>query len=496
MNFFHPAPDEYDFAEAAALARESSHTLQERAGMTVASARDYRPKSSLRETRLAAFRRRLAGSLVLPGDDGYHSARRVWNGMIDKTPAIIAYCAKPSDVVESLAFARETGLPMAVRAGGHNIAGKSLCEDGLVIDLSRMRRVAIDPASRTARAEGGALLADFDVASQAYGLASTTGVNSDTGLVGLTLGGGIGRLGRKYGLSCDNMMSAEVVTADGRILKASEDENADLFWGLRGGGGNFGVVTEVVYRLHPLGPTVLAGSLVYRWRDARAALRLYAEFSAAAPDELSADAALVTLPDGDRAVSISAFYAGPFEEGERALQPLRSALPPLEDRICPIPYVDLQRAGDATFPRGDRFFWKAQFVRNLPDAAIDALLDMYPAAPSPRSLFVFQQVGGAIARSPAEQSAYANRDAAFDAFPVSIWTDPARDEANVAWASATYEAMRPFGMSGVYVNNLGDEGEDRVKSAYGANYGRLAALKRKFDPTNLFRANQNVRPAG
>ena len=464
--------------------------------MTVANARDFERTSDLQQTHIAALRRRLSGSLVLPGDDDYNSARRVWNGMIDKRPAIIAYCAKPSDVVESIAFARETGVPIAVRAGGHNIAGKSLCENGLVIDLSRMRRVAIDPQSRTARAEGGALLADLDVASQAHGLATTTGVNSDTGLVGLTLGGGIGRLGRKHGLSCDNMLSAEVVTADGRILKASEDDNADLFWALRGGGGNFGVVTEVVYRLHPLGPKVLAGSLIYRWRDAGAALRLYAEFSAAAPDEISADAALVMLPDGDRAVSISAFYAGPLEEGERALAPLRSALTPLEDRIRPIPYVELQRAGDATFPRGDRFFWKAQFLRTIPDAAIDALIEMYPAAPLPRSLFVFQQVGGAIARAPAEQSAYANRDAAYDAFPVSIWTDPAQDEANVAWVSATYEAMRPFGTNGVYVNNLGDEGEDRVRAAYGANYRRLAALKRKFDPTNLFRANQNVRPAG
>ena len=461
--------------------------------MTVASTRDFEPRSSLQE--IAAFRRRLAGSLVLPGDDDYHSARRVWNGMIDKRPAIIAYCETPSDVVESIAFARETSLPMAVRAGGHNIAGKSLCEDGLVIDLSRMRRVAIDSESRTARAQGGALLADLDVASQAYGLATTTGVNSDTGLVGLTLGGGLGRLGRKHGLSCDNMMSAEVVTADGRILRASEDANADLFWALRGGGGNFGVVTDVVYRLHPLGPTVLAGSLIYRWRDARAALRLYAEFSAAAADEISADATLVTLPGGDRAVSISAFYAGPLEEAERALQPLRSGLTPLEDGIRAIPYVELQRAGDATFPHGDRFCWKAQFLRNIPDAAINSLIEMYPAAPSPRSLFVFQQVGGAIARAPAGQSAYANRDAAYDAFPVSIWTDPAQDEANVAWASATYEAMRPFGMNGVYVNNLGDEGEDRVRAAYGANYLRLAALKRKFDPTNLFRANQNVRPA-
>jgi len=464
--------------------------------MNVASARGFKRKLNLPETRFAAFRRRLSGSLVLPGDDDYRAARCVWNGMIDKAPAVIAYCATPSDVVESIAFARETGLAIAVRGGGHNIAGKSLCDDGLVIDLSRMRRVTVDSPSRTARAQGGALLADLDVATQAHGLATTTGVNSDTGLVGLTLGGGIGRLGRKHGLSCDNMLSAEVVTADGRILHASEDENADLFWALRGGGGNFGVVTEVAYRLHPLGPMVLAGALIYRWRDARAALKLYAEFASAAPDEISADAALMTLPGGERGVSISVFHAGPLDEAERALEPLRGAIQPLDDRIRAIPYVELQRAGDATFPRGDRFFWKAQFLRTIPDAAIETLIDIYPAAPSARSPFVFQQVGGAIARAPAEQSAYANRDAAVDAFPVSIWTDPAEDEPNVAWASAAYEAMRPFGTSGVYVNNLGDEGEDRVKAAYGANYRRLAALKRKFDPANLFRANQNVRPDG
>jgi FAD/FMN-containing dehydrogenase len=420
----------------------------------------------------------------------------VWNGRIDKTPAAIAYCATTNDVVESIAFARDAGTPIAVRGGGHNIAGKCLCEGGLVIDLSRMNRVTVDAEARTARAEGGALLADLDAATQADGLATTTGLNSDTGLVGLTLGGGIGRLGRKHGLACDNMLSAEVVAADGRILKASEDENADLFWALRGGGGNFGVATEIVYRLHPLGPAVLAGSLIYRWQDARAALRLYAEFSTAAPDEVALDAGLGTLPNGERAASISAFYAGPIDAAERALGPLRAALEPLEDGVRPIPYVELQRGADASFPHGDRYYWKAQFVRTIPDAAIDALIERFPAAPSPRSRFVFQQVGGAIARVAADTTAYANRDAAYDAFPVSIWTDPAHDEANVAWATESYEAMRPFGTQGVYVNNLGEEGEERVRAAYGANFERLAAIKRKFDPTNLFRANQNVRPAG
>jgi len=460
--------------------------------MSIATA--HSAAAEFKDTTMAGFRRRLSGSLVLPSDEGYPAACRVWNGRIDKRPAAIAYCATREDVIACLGFACDAGVPLAVRGGGHNIAGKCLCEGGLVVDLSRMNRVTVDAPARTACAQGGALLADLDAATQAHGLATTTGVNSDTGLVGLTLGGGFGRLGRKHGLSCDNLLSAEVVAANGRILRASERENADLFWALRGGGGNFGAVTAIVYRLHPLGPMVLAGSLVYPWAKARAALKLYAEFSSAAPDEIAADAGLVTLPNGERAASISVFCAGPVDAAERALRPLRAALKPLEDRIRPIPYIELQRGADATFPQGDRYYWKAQFVRAIPDAAIDALLERFPAAPSPRSLFVFQQVGGAIARVAADATAYANRDAAYDAFPVSIWTDPAHDEANVAWATETYEAMRPFGTRGVYVNNLGDEGEERVRAAYGPNFERLAAIKRKFDPENAFNANQNVAP--
>ncbi len=441
-----------------------------------------------------AFRRRFSGVLVSRGDPGYDAARGVWNGMIDRRPALIAYCANRQDIIEAVDLARMTGILTAVRSGGHNIAGASLCDGGLVIDLSRMNRVTVDPLNRTARAEGGALLADLDAATQAHGLATTTGVNSDTGLIGLTLGGGIGRLGRKHGLSCDNMVSAEIVTANGQLLTASEHENADLFWGLRGGGGNFGIVTAITYQLHPLGPTVLAGSLVYDWKQVRDALCLYAEFSSAAPDALCADAALVTLPDGNHGFAISACYAGPIEEGERVLQPLRRALPPLADRIGPISYVDLQKAGDASFPRGNRFYWKAQFLRQLTPAAADALIDRFPSVPSPRSFFVFQQVGGAIGRVPATATAYANRDAAYDSFPVSIWSDSAADEANIAWAREMYAVLQPFGMGGVYVNNLGDEGTDRVKAAYGENYDRLLMLKRKYDPDNLFRLNQNIHP--
>jgi FAD/FMN-containing dehydrogenase len=453
-----------------------------------------RHETSLEANNVEAFARRLSGTIVRPGDAGYDTARAVWNGMVDRRPAIIAYCTTVNDVIQSVAFARETGILTSVRSGGHNIAGSSLCDGGLVIDLSRMNQVTVDPQSRTARAEGGALLADLDTATQAHGLATTTGVNSDTGLIALTLGGGIGRLGRKHGLSCDNMLSAEIVTADGQLLTASETENAELFWGLRGGGGNFGIVTAITYRLHPLGPTVLAGPLVYDWKRVRDALRLHAEFSAAAPDALCTDAALMTLPDGSHGFAISTFYAGPMDEGERILRPLRDALPTVQDGIGPISYVQLQRAGDASFPRGHRFYWKAQFLREITPAAADALIDRFPSVPSSRSFFVFQQVNGAIARVPATATAYVNRSAACDSFPVSIWTEPADDQVNIAWAREMYAALRPFAMDGVYVNSLGDEGDDRVKAAYGGNYTRLAALKRRYDPDNLFRLNQNIRP--
>ncbi len=443
---------------------------------------------------MEAFHRSFSGELVSPGDQRYDAARAVWNGMIDRRPALIAYCTDRQDVVEAIAFARTTGILTAVRSGGHNIAGASLCDGGLVIDLSRMTRVTVDPTARTARAEGGALLADLDAATQVHGLATTPGVNSDTGLIGLTLGGGIGRLGRKHGLSCDNMLSAEIVTANGQVLNASEDENAELFWGLRGGGGNFGIVTAITYRLHSLGPTVLAGSLVYEWKRMRDAMRLYAELSAAAPDALCADAALITMPVGTHGFAISTCYAGPIDEGESVLRPLRQALLPVADRIGPVSYVQLQKGGDASFPRGLRFYWKAQFLRQITAAAADAFIDRFPSVPSPRSFFVFQQVGGAIGRVPPTVTAYANRSASYDTFPVSIWTYPATDQANIRWAREMHAALKPFGMDGVYVNNLGDVGDDRVKAAYGENYDRLVTLKRKYDRGNLFRLNQNIRP--
>ena len=442
---------------------------------------------------LARLRPAIRGELVLPDNAGYPQARKVWNGMVDKRPAAVIYCAGAGDAIAAVQFARSENLLVSVRAGGHNVAGSSVCDGGLVIDVSRMKHIEIDPARRIARAEAGLNLGEFDTATQAHGLATTMGVNADTGIAGLTLGGGFGKLGRKHGLTCDNLVAADIVTADGRLLRASATENADLFWGIRGGGGNFGIVTTFEYRLHPVGPLLLAGSVLYRYEHARAAMEFYAAFSSKAPDELSLDAALVTAPSGERFFNVSACYVGPIAEGERVIKPLREYGTPAEDRIAPIPYVQLQSAGDANFPRGRRYYWKAQFMREISDQAIDTLLAAYATAPS-GSLLVLQQVGGAIGRVPIAETPYANRDALYDCFPISIWDEPADDEIHIRWARDLWTAMRPFSTGGVYANNLGDEGMDRVQAAYGENYARLVALKNKYDPTNFLRLNQNIRP--
>ncbi|MDX8455838.1 FAD-binding oxidoreductase [Mesorhizobium sp. VK9D] len=445
-------------------------------------------------TAIEQLRQGLRGEVVLPTDAGYDRARAVWNGAIDKRPAAIVFCANRDDVVRAVTYARSQGCLVAVRSGGHNVAGLSVCDDGMVIDLSRMKEIVVDPERRVARAEAGLTLGEFDAATQAHGLATTMGVNGDTGIAGLTLGGGFGKLGRKHGLSCDNLIAAEIVTAEGRLLRTSASEHPDLFWALHGGGGNFGIVTAFEYRLHPIGPSLLVGSVLHAYNDAHEAMRFYDKFSRDAPDEVSVDAALVTLPSGERAFSISACYAGPPEAGEPVIAPLMKFGSPIDSRLQAIPYLQIQSAGDSLFPRGRRYYWKAQFMREINDGAIEALLDAYARAPNRSSLLVFQQVGGAIARVPASHSPYANRDAALDCFPIAIWDDPADDEANISWARHLWSAVRPFSTGGVYANNLGDEGDERVRDAYGANYARLAAVKKQYDPTNFFRLNQNIRP--
>lgn len=462
-------------------------------GTTLATERD-RSAFALQAHDIGVLRRTMRGEVVVPGDVAYDQARKVWNGMVDRHPGAIIFCVGPDDVAAAVNFARSRSLLVAVRAGGHNIGGASVCNDGLVIDLSRMKQVEIDPIKRTARAQAGLNLGEFDAATQAHGLATTMGVNADTGIAGLTLGGGFGKLGRKYGLSCDNLISAEIVTADGRLLHASATEHSDLFWAIRGGGGNFGIVTSFEYRLFTLGPMLLAGSIAYPYDRARDAMHFYQAFASTAADELSLDAALATTPSGERVFSISVCYVGAIDDGARAIEPLRAYGAPIHHQIGPRSYVEIQSAGDAIFPRGRRYYWKAQFLRELSDPAIDTLLGAYASAPA-ESLLVLQHVGGAIARIPATDTPYANRDALYDCFPISIWDDPGQDSAHIRWARELWEAMRPFSTGGVYANNLGEEGTERIAAAYGENYARLLALKNKYDPTNFFRLNQNIKPA-
>ncbi len=419
------------------------------------------------------------GRVLRPREDGYEATRRVWNGMIDRTPALIVRCAGVADVLRALEFARRHDLIIAVRGGGHNVAGNAVCDGGLAIDLSSMKGLRVDPHGRSAEAQGGLTWGEFDHETQAFGLATTGGLITTTGIAGLTLGGGIGWLGRRFGLACDNLVSADVVTADGRLVTASADENADLFWGLHGGGGNFGIVTSFRYRLHPV-TTVLAGLIAYPIAQARDVLRRYREAIAAAPDELTAYAALLTLPDGPQVAAILACYSGPAERAERVVAPLRSLGQPLADTVGPVPYTVLQSMYDAGSPPGERNYWKSGFLRELHDEAIDALIE---------------HLGGAIARVPEDDTAFVGRSAGFNALIVAAWQDRSDDYTSIAWARRAHQALAPHLHGGVYVNYLTGDPGDRVEAAYGAaRYARLTALKRKYDPDNVFRLNQNIRP--
>ena len=456
---------------------------------------DRGPSKDVGAAALRELGRSLRGEVVLPADAGYEDARRIWNGNIDKRPAIIARCQGADDVAACLAFAREGRLPLSVKGGGHSAAGSALCDGGLTIDLSPMNAVEVDAERRVARADAGLLLGDLDRATQAAGLATTAGVVSHTGIAGLTLGGGIGYLGRQHGLTCDNLLAAELVTADGRKLRASADENRELFWGLRGGGGNFGVVTSFEYRLHPVGPTVLAGSVVYPGSQAREVLRFYSDFSLKAPDALAANAVLQSTPEGDAVVAIAVCYAGRLEDGERVLEPLRRFGTPLADEIGPVPYVEFQTALDEVFAHGQQYYWRSRFIREIADGLIDALLEHFARVPSPNTLIVFQQTGGAASRIGPEETAFFHRDAQYDLIIASIWTDPRDSQANIRWAREVGDAATPFGSEGVYVNNMIDEGGEQIRAAYGNNYERLVALKNEYDPANLFRLNANIKPS-
>jgi len=435
----------------------------------------------------------LLGSILRPADSGYDRCRRIFNAMIDRRPAMIVRCATAGDVLHAVRFAREHDALVAVRGGGHGVAGKAVCDGGILIDLSLMKGIRVDPASRTVRAEPGVRLVEFDRETQVFGLATPTGLISNTGIAGLTLGGGLGWLNGKYGLACDNVLSVDLVTADGRFLTASATENSDLFWGIRGGSGNFGVVTSFEYRLHPVGP-VLSGMIAYAYEDARAFLRTALDVAADSSDELTAKPVLLTLPDSTPAAAVNLCYCGSLERGERLVQRLRSFGTPVFDSVEPRSYVGLQSMLDAAVPLGHRHYWKSSFVKQPSPTAIEIMVDFMARKPSPMTFTYLQHAHGATVRVAPSETAFSHRTESYDFAIISQWPDAADDERNVTWTRDFFEAMRPHVEQGVYVNNLGDEGEERVRAAYGPNYDRLVALKVKYDPTNFFCLNQNIRP--
>ena len=450
------------------------------------------------------LKRELRGALLTPADPGYDDARSVWNAMIDRRPALIVRCAGAADVLAAVRFARDYGLLLAVKGGGHNIAGSAVCDGGLMLDLSPMRSVHVDPWNRTARVEPGAILADLDREAQAFGLATSLGINSTTGVAGLTLGGGFGWLSRSFGHTIDNLLAVDVVTAAGQLVRASAEENADLFWGLRGGGGNLGIVTSFTLQLHPLGPTVLAGLIIYPFDQAPELLRRYRAFVATAPDALTVWTVLRKAPPlpflpadihGKEVVVFALLYAGDVTEAERAIAPLRAFATPVIRDGAVVEYCAWQAAFDPLLTPGARNYWKSHDFAELSDAAIDLMVDYARRLPSPECEIFIAHLGGAAGRVATEAMAFPHRDATFVLNVHGRWRNADDDDGCIGWARRFFAATAPHATGGVYVNFMTDDEQDRVRAAYGANYDRLAALKAKYDPDNLFQVNLNVKPA-
>lgn len=458
----------------------------------------------LPERLVSEFRVRLRGEVLVPGQPGYEEARQVWNAMIDRRPALIARCGTPEDVVQAVRFARDHDLLVSVRGGGHNIAGTAVCDGGLMVDLSPMQEVSVDPSARRATVGPGCTLGDFDAAAQAYGLATPLGINSTTGVAGLTLGGGFGWLSRKYGMTVDNLLSADVVLADGTRTRASETENPDLFWGLRGGGGNFGVVTRFDFRLHPVGPHLLCGVIVYPYDQARSVLTQFARFTGTMPDELTVwmvtrkAPPLPFLPPavhGTEVVVLPLCYAGDPEEGAKRVEPLREFGTVLGEQVNVQPYTAWQQAFDPLLTRGARNYWKSHNFSGIPDGLVDVVVEFAGRLPSPQCDIFIGTIGGQTARVAPEAMAYSSRDARYVLNVHARWDSPHEDDRCIAWARHFFAASQPFASGGAYVNFLTQEEADRVASAYGPTYRRLAELKKRYDPTNFFRMNQNIAPA-
>ncbi|MCC6615795.1 MAG: FAD-binding oxidoreductase [Anaerolineae bacterium] len=450
------------------------------------------------EAEIAALAAGLDGDLLRAGEADYDSARAVWNGMIDRHPALIVRCRSAQDVQRAVRFASAHSLRLSVRGSGHNVAGTAVNDDGLVIDLSQMKQIQVDAQARTARAQPGVNWGELDRATQAYGLATPGGVVSDTGIAGLTLGGGLGWLRNKYGLSCDNLISVEIVTADGQLITASADEHPDLYWALRGGGGAFGIVTTFEYQLHPVGPDVFVAFCFHDGNNARELLRFYRDFIATAPDEISTFAVLAHIPasehfpaehHGQLTLLFQACYAGDVADGERALQPLRDVATPLIDMSSAMPFVELQTLWDEEYPRGDlRYYWRSTYLKALSDEAINRLVALIAEAPSPLTTLDIWAMGGALSRVAPDATAFAHRDAAITIGVESNWADPADDEVNMTWARHVTQALEPFSTGGQYLNFPGffDEGEATLRQVYGVNYDRVMAVKAQYDPQHLF----------
>jgi FAD/FMN-containing dehydrogenase len=452
------------------------------------------------------FKTQVRGPVLAPGDPGYDDAREIWNGLIDRRPALIVQCSGAADVVDAVNFARDNELVLSIKAGGHNVAGNAVNDGGIVLDLSQMRGVHVDPEAQTVRVQGGATWGDLDRETQLFGLAVPGGVVSTTGVAGLTLHGGVGHLRRKHGLSIDNIVSVDIVTADGQFRRASATENEDLFWAVRGAGSNFGVVTSFEFQAHPVGPMVFVGAIFYPFEEAAAILPAWRDFMATAPEELSSLAICWSVPPhppfppeihGTPVVVVAAAYSGPVEEGERIVQPLRELAEPVVDASGPWPWLGLQSGFDAIFPKGELRYWKSRSVTEFSDEVIGKIIELASRRPTPLSDIVTWHHGGAMSRVAEEDTAYGGRDVQFLVTAEASWTDPGQTDEAIAWAREVFDAMEPYTTGAVYLNfpGLGEEKDDLARAGYGANYDRLTALKTKYDPDNLFRMNINIPPA-
>jgi hypothetical protein len=441
----------------------------------------------------AKLQKHVKGEILLPTDAAYDEARRIFNAVINRRPAVIVRCTQTPDVVAAVQLAREHGLPLSIRGGGHSVSGNAVCDGGVMLDMSRWKEIHVDRQDRTAKAAPGLTLGDFDRATSAHQLVTPLGVVSKTGIAGLTLGGGLGWLMGKYGLACDNLIGAEVVTADGKVVWADAKENADFFWGLRGGSGNFGVVTRFEYRLHPV-PPIIGGLLIHPVERTKELLRFYREFTRKCPDELTVYVALLRSPEGNPVCGYALAYSGDPAAAERVLAPLRAFGPPVADMVSPMPYIQLQSMLDESYPGGRFHYWKSGFMNAIPDEAVDVIVDWFGRRVSSFTEILFEHMHGAPSRVPTGATAFSHRFDHYNFSGFSIWLDGKDTERNLKWSRELWQAMRPFLSGRAYVNYLSQEGVERVREAYGTNYDRLVALKNKYDPTNFFRLNQNILP--